>query len=457
MALYRRKDEDYGSSVRMITWLRSTSPPGSKKVLPHPSKGIARECLEPDRIAGVKQRLFVSFPDGTGKYLPIRRVRFSRTEFDCESASGSQVAMWPYPAGTTSWTGPWGLDSAWFRGLVGSFTRSSVWDTDPWEVSQDTRNRAILNCLSQLSAPKHLDAGVFIGELSETVKFLRKPMNSLVELLGDLSDTIFRKVRKNVYTKRGSSSTSQQIAKSINPAEFISVAANTWMEYRYAVMPVVYDIVGAATLINEGLPKMDKDLRRVVGKAVEAPYNYSGVSGLEGVGDVYPQGISRLMFKRTRVAYALMRYRYRPYMKDAIYLASLGLSPTQVLSTAWELVPLSFVVDWAFMVGPWLKALEPKPWIEKLDSCLTVTEALEMKVENATWNMGSGNVTLPAGKAFRQRMIRELDTLDLSSFTPPLTGKALSIKRQIDALSMSWGVLTNKLAPLKRGLAKHSR
>lgn len=139
-------------------------------------------------------------------------------------------------------------------------------------------------------------------------------------------------------------------------------------------------------------------------------------------------------------------------MTDAIKLASLGLSPTQLLSVGWEMIPFSFVADWVVDVGSWLRAWEPKPWILYLGSCVSVKTETTRISSGASVGMGYGTKPTQIPGATRcvvTQLDRTIETLT-PPLAPPLTGEALSLSRQLDSMSLGWGMLSSFYSKFRR-------
>lgn len=123
--------------------------------------------------------------------------------------------------------------------------------------------------------------------------------------------------------------------------------ANRWLEYQYGVLPTLSDIYGlaeaAVTRANEGM---------YIYQRVSVPevINENVVSGLV-------RGTASLRSKKT------VRARYKVQNSTVVKLSELGL--TNPVASAYNLLPWSFVVDWAFNVGDFL---------EGFDALLGVTE-----------------------------------------------------------------------------------
>lgn len=137
-----------------------------------------------------------------------------------------------------------------------------------------------------------------------------------------------------------------------------TTTANNWNELQYGWLPLLGDVYGAA----EALAKRDlPSAWLVTGKGVvRRPWN-----------DDYLQG-SGLFRSRVRLkgwSGAFVRLDYAPGHDFFSSLGSLGLlNPAEI---AWELVPYSFLVDWIWPVGDWLRSLDATVGLTFLSGSVT--------------------------------------------------------------------------------------
>lgn len=123
------------------------------------------------------------------------------------------------------------------------------------------------------------------------------------------------------------------------------MATARWLEYRYAILPVVYDLeAGFETFIDGIKTQNDSEQPWLVyayGKQVHR-YNHNQI-------DYY----------NTYISEGLANYKCKLWAKvDNVELAGtaqVGLSLTQAV---WEIIPFSFVLDWAVGIGDFLEALD---------------------------------------------------------------------------------------------------
>ena len=126
---------------------------------------------------------------------------------------------------------------------------------------------------------------------------------------------------------------------------------NHWMQLQYGWKPLLSDVYGACSALS----KRDKGDWCVTAKAARrdtdeftwySPPQAGSIGNLAGSCSVVA----------TRQRGVFVRIDAVPVNDLTMSLASLGV--TNPLLVAWELLPYSFVVDWALPVGSWLDSLD---------------------------------------------------------------------------------------------------
>lgn len=199
---------------------------------------------------------------------------------------------------------------------------------DPWLA-----NAALIEARNKLKSTD-INLGVAFAERAQTARLLGSTASSIAK-----SYTALRhgKIRHAMNLLGISSSRSQPRG---------SNAPRKWLELQYGWKPLLSDVFGAC----EALSKRDKTDWRVTAKSTkQGTYTNSKTYGNVSV---RTPGSSRVQVRRG----AFVRIDALPANETLISLASVGV--TNPLLIAWELVPFSFVVDWAFPVGSWLESLD---------------------------------------------------------------------------------------------------
>jgi hypothetical protein len=197
------------------------------------------------------------------------------------------------------------------------------------------RNTALIAVRNKLKSTS-INLGVAFGERNQTAR-----------LLGDTASRIARSIRalrrgqiRRSMDELGISSRRRQPRGSNVPQR--------WLELQYGWKPLLSDVYGAA----EALEKRPKGDWRVTAKATRKrsdTYLFERIpaSGTNFDGCSCRASVMRSVFARLDAL---------PQNEATISLASLGV--TNPLSVAWELVPWSFVVDWALPIGSFLESLD---------------------------------------------------------------------------------------------------
>jgi hypothetical protein len=184
-----------------------------------------------------------------------------------------------------------------------------------------------------------IELGETLGEGRESVTWIAQKARQVARMYSAIKrgkPSELKRVFKGHVKKPGSS--------------YKRSAASRWLEYNYAVMPLVNDVTDAVNLLSAGLEE-DPEFQVVVTKTI----NESGVSESSDPDNIY----------------STPRYRYRWEAKVKMKMTlrmdasrvrdirnQLGLdSPVLV---GWNLLPLSFVADWGWKIGEFLAALSGK-------------------------------------------------------------------------------------------------
>lgn len=188
---------------------------------------------------------------------------------------------------------------------------------------------ATIKCLSDINKTE-LNAPVFASEWKKT-----------------------RQIHRDVCKAIGSFATARGFGKRLK------AAANAELTYRYGVLPLLSDLESAARLLNrKWSPRYTA--RGFASAAANAKGTFShthwhGTSTFT----------SEIRVDRSVRVGCL-------YTTDETMRLAASLGFTRPLSVAWELVTLSFVVDWLVDVGTWLDAIQPDGASKKLASWVGV-------------------------------------------------------------------------------------
>lgn len=226
--------------------------------------------------------------------------------------------------------------------------------------------------------------------------------------------------------------------------EGVQKAAAMWLGYRYGIMATYYDVV---SWFDAG-SQVGAKLRGRFTSSSHTSYTPSD-SISAGDGDAYYTSEIRVRLARTSSSTAGVLVQAVPQAGAA---ESFGLY--NLLSSAWELVPYSFVVDWFADVGKRLAALEGSVLRPVLGSWVVHRSKLYYEMSNIreSRNYVSGAYRY-AGNGMENTSASVFDSCDLVQriANPPFSALPninvkLNMKRVLDGISL----LTTSSAKLKR-------
>lgn len=192
------------------------------------------------------------------------------------------------------------------------------------------RNMALIACRNKLKSTE-INLGIAFGERNRTARLLGDTATRLARAVQALRRGAIRRAMDEL----GISSRRNQPRGNNVPQR--------WLELQYGWRPLLSDVYGAA----RALENRSKGDWRVTAKATRSEaLAYTKVNTNVNASTCRASG--------TRSVYT--RIDAVPQNEAIISLASLGV--TNPLSVAWELVPFSFVVDWAYPVGNFLSSLD---------------------------------------------------------------------------------------------------
>jgi hypothetical protein len=175
----------------------------------------------------------------------------------------------------------------------------------------------------------------FAGELGETLRMLRNPAKSLRRGLDDYVKTATKRTRRAKKTA------------------WDKIIAETWLEFAFGATPLVNDVKSAGQAISDRLNRYSNEYVRVSGSAAaEAFYQNSEVN----IADTHV----RRYFHTQTMEFIHVKY-WGQIKREAAGSARpdmrlLGVSWGDVIPTAWELLPYSFLADYFTNIGDILES-----------------------------------------------------------------------------------------------------
>lgn len=205
------------------------------------------------------------------------------------------------------------------------------------------------------------DGATFIGELRETIHYMRNPLAALNKAVEEARHW---KRRKRKFDHK---STSEYIA-------------DNWLSYRYSIRPLMNDVKNAAEAVARTVLNAEPVRKTARGSASET--GQLSTSGTVGGAYNYTTTTTATYSVRAGVLYELTRSPN-----------TFGIGTERLGIVGWELIPLSFVADWFFNVGTFVEAITPVAGVKRLGSWTTVRK--EENTHRETWWVTGG--TYPTG------------------------------------------------------------
>lgn len=227
--------------------------------------------------------------------------------------------------------------------LLGS-TNTSAMDAFLLQYNSE-REIAITSAWANVDESEML-ALASIGEMPETIRFVASLYTRMIKVLA-----LFRARKLKLALKR----------KLMKPVAFADAMANFWLEMRYAVRPLAFEM----EQLTAALSALDKPMRRTA----RGFYTRSEIT--DNVSQIYV-GPTVHLHERSVVS------RSSSYRAGVLY--QVGLNAGGIMSifgfdkpleSIYELTKLSFVLDWFFNVGDLLASWTPSSYLTPLGSWCT--------------------------------------------------------------------------------------
>ena len=379
----------------------------------------------------------------TGKFIPgVYRVNpyvVSKQIYALSSVNVTQA--WTASGWTYKYTdsGPLGLKAA-----------ASISSLPPPSSTDSLKKRALQKALAKLGK-SDVGLGENLGELRETIEMLRSPFKGLRDFLFNRNYHnlgLLQKIEHFSNTGRWVVPRKKGHGRPLiyEGRKAAEVAASSWLELRYGLMPLVWAIGSVMDLVQEKVSAHDPNRIRSVRAKVSlsenfekalTPYSYHKFS-------YNPH----LIVQDELTAYASVQFRQK---EPFGVLSKLGLDPRFVPELVWELTRLSFVVDWWFSIGDFLGSLRVVPEVEILGNTVgvKVDRRVSIRAEATITTVDANTVirhSLPElGKYSESSYVRTCN--EHHPYTPLLKLEFKSYLHAVDATAL---ILQDILRKIKR-------
>lgn len=259
-------------------------------------------------------------------------------------------------------------------------------------------DRALASLLKAVkSQQQHWSGPTFLGELKETIEFIRKPAASILKGLDDYSKLLNKKKRK---------------IKEKNPMKARKIlqetAANAWLTTSLGLAPLLSDVETAAETLARFMNPLSRPHTELRGFGSTERADTGTVNVV-----LYAALGGRQTFLNKTIDSVSLQCGYladpNPLEQSARRLAELsGFNVREFIPTLWELVPNSWMVDYFLNIGQILSCAftdtSRVTWIKRTDlrnSHLTVaTVSVDLATPSGYTNARVIDDTLYGGGYF---------------------------------------------------------
>lgn len=257
-------------------------------------------------------------------------------------------------------------------------------------------------------------------------KFLERKRNEDLFKLDIMREDLEDQVSKKVLTRRLANRRKKQLtreqermlktyerAKRQAGIELADALAHVWMNYRYNIMPLVYtaiDITEAVTKDPEFLTTRD--------------------TLQQEVSLILPSDLPALEFTTDFKVFI----RDRAKADIGPFSITSKVVSGNILTTAWELVPLSFVVDWFINVGDFISAFSGGSTADR-NSTISFKSVLDYKGKDSY-----NRKVIITGQLWNREVTGSLLQHSCLTYKPDMNPK-----RYLDSVALSWNAIRGDL------------
>lgn len=294
------------------------------------------------RCLGTTKIVFDEYPSTWDTRIPsFRNFEIRSGSGGCDSTKMSILLKnWqcPTPRLSQETTGPLALmHGGWGYDLTAPAT-------DPTSA-----NRALQDAWNRVTQPD-LDFGEGIATMAQTLNMILNPLKGIGNLLRKTAKGSPPSLRPYVIgiKKKPSKATKKALA-------FLE---NRWLEYRYGMTPLALDISKGIEMYQEQF-LIRPEVRVAHGSS---PAIKTGTTVDNEYGTGYPNTVAGFRTTTSTVSKTRGCFYHQNIFGDSSLspnLRKFGLHPSQAANLAWNLLPLSFVVDWVWDVNSFISSLSP--------------------------------------------------------------------------------------------------
>lgn len=265
-----------------------------------------------------------------------------------------------------------------------------------------------------------------IGELRETLSYLRNPLKAGLKLANLLERDL---KMLNTSTRKGST---------------ISAIASLYLEFRYAVRPLIFEVqkaVDTITAINLALDPVRKTARARQIRASAKTESF----------ETSNNGNPYTCLQDAKVELSIRTGFLYEVVDGMTSNGWWGMRPSDVPAAMWELTPLSFVYDWVGNVGDFISAITPVAGINHLASWTTIEQKSTLSLQGSNYRSAFASVQTTRNGVNSMVLESVVKTRSPSVNAPSLEWRGLdSLANDPLKLLDLIGIFKQKLDPLAK-------
>jgi hypothetical protein len=271
----------------------------------------------------------------------------------------------------------------WYAPLSQRYGSKSVTSTDASDGTARAQNAADVK-LSKGS----INLLVTGGEGHETIRYVASRIATLAQAFNLIRKGNFAGAAKQLGTDLSQNASKRLARNARMTKDPTQLLANSWLEFQFGIKPLVNDVYGAVEAYHK---------ERQAGKRVSSRSRYQAAEG----GTVYRAGVCG-------------------FVKSAETRTLVELGIANPVGAAWDLVPLSFLVDWFLPLGNYFGAMGATLGLEGIGRWYSVETYLSVYAKDP-------NETI---ESLRSTYIRRVGavgwTLPLPRFSLPNTDRLVT-------------------------------
>lgn len=273
----------------------------------------------------------------------------------------------------------------------------TTWPTTSFDTA-GLEQLALAKAFSNISAT---DALLYasLGEAKETLQSARKALKTVIKLV--------KKFKRSRWAG---------LADSL---QHFGNYTDAWMSLRYELRPLYYDLLGYAKVLKHNKAYPRQTFRGFAEEELETITYYNKTVG----------GIKFTM-KRTDVIRVRARGGVLTEVGSLNWMDYVGVY--DVAESVWELIPLSFIVDWFCNIGLVISSWTPNPSFETLGSWVTVETVTSRTIEVSDY------IAYPVYSTDKNGSIRNATFSGSPYYRKSITRKERKINPERIALPIEW-------------------